>query len=82
MKNNVALWLSRHPNVLWPKCSTMGSILTSMKLLFVHCFIIYFTTCLIPTTLFMFIFLTDLWYQMILPPGFDESKKYPLLIDV
>uniref|UniRef100_A0A669C269 Uncharacterized protein n=1 Tax=Oreochromis niloticus TaxID=8128 RepID=A0A669C269_ORENI len=24
----------------------------------------------------------DLWYQMILPPGFDESKKYPLLIDV
>ncbi|XP_057686635.1 dipeptidyl peptidase 4-like isoform X1 [Corythoichthys intestinalis] len=23
-----------------------------------------------------------LWYQMILPPGFDESKKYPLLIDV
>uniref|UniRef100_A0AAX7V9P1 Dipeptidyl-peptidase 4 n=1 Tax=Astatotilapia calliptera TaxID=8154 RepID=A0AAX7V9P1_ASTCA len=53
-----------------------------MKLLFVHCFIIYFTTCLIPTTLFMFIFLTDLWYQMILPPGFDESKKYPLLIDV
>lgn len=24
----------------------------------------------------------DLWYQMLLPPGFDESKKYPLLIDV
>ncbi|XP_017282279.1 dipeptidyl peptidase 4 isoform X2 [Kryptolebias marmoratus] len=24
----------------------------------------------------------DLWYQMVLPPGFDESKKYPLLIDV
>ncbi|KAK2856749.1 hypothetical protein Q5P01_005484 [Channa striata] len=24
----------------------------------------------------------DLWYQMFLPPGFDESKKYPLLIDV
>ncbi|XP_070711445.1 dipeptidyl peptidase 4-like [Pempheris klunzingeri] len=23
-----------------------------------------------------------LWYQMFLPPGFDESKKYPLLIDV
>nr|BAN82157.1 dipeptidyl peptidase IV [Ovophis okinavensis] len=22
------------------------------------------------------------WYQMILPPNFDESKKYPLLIDV
>ncbi|XP_075385249.1 dipeptidyl peptidase 4 [Tenrec ecaudatus] len=22
------------------------------------------------------------WYQMILPPHFDESKKYPLLIDV
>lgn len=82
MKNNVALWLSRHPNVPWLKCSTMGSILTSMKLLFVHCCMIYFTTCLIPTTLFMFIFLTDLWYQMILPPGFDESKKYPLLIDV
>ncbi|XP_037552682.1 dipeptidyl peptidase 4 [Nematolebias whitei] len=24
----------------------------------------------------------NLWYQMVLPPGFDESKKYPLLIDV
>ncbi|XP_034032795.1 dipeptidyl peptidase 4 [Thalassophryne amazonica] len=24
----------------------------------------------------------DLWYQMVLPPGFVESKKYPLLIDV
>ncbi|XP_064166741.1 dipeptidyl peptidase 4-like isoform X1 [Anguilla rostrata] len=24
----------------------------------------------------------DLWYQMTLPPQFDESKKYPLLIDV
>ncbi|XP_056157196.1 dipeptidyl peptidase 4-like [Lampris incognitus] len=23
-----------------------------------------------------------LWYKMTLPPGFDESKKYPLLIDV
>uniref|UniRef100_A0A8C4IBW6 Uncharacterized protein n=1 Tax=Dicentrarchus labrax TaxID=13489 RepID=A0A8C4IBW6_DICLA len=23
-----------------------------------------------------------LWYQMFLPPGFDDSKKYPLLIDV
>uniref|UniRef100_A0A6Q2ZAZ8 Uncharacterized protein n=1 Tax=Esox lucius TaxID=8010 RepID=A0A6Q2ZAZ8_ESOLU len=24
----------------------------------------------------------SLWYQMTLPPGFDQSKKYPLLIDV
>ncbi|MEQ2264875.1 hypothetical protein XENORESO_021230 [Xenotaenia resolanae] len=24
----------------------------------------------------------NLWYQMHLPPDFDESKKYPLLIDV
>ncbi|MFT7818067.1 dipeptidyl peptidase 4-like [Arapaima gigas] len=24
----------------------------------------------------------DLWYQMTLPPRFDKSKKYPLLIDV
>uniref|UniRef100_A0A7N6AID5 Uncharacterized protein n=1 Tax=Anabas testudineus TaxID=64144 RepID=A0A7N6AID5_ANATE len=24
----------------------------------------------------------DLWYQMMLPPNFKESKKYPLLIDV
>ncbi|XP_074550869.1 dipeptidyl peptidase 4 [Halichoeres trimaculatus] len=24
----------------------------------------------------------DLWYQMILPPNFKKSKKYPLLIDV
>ncbi|XP_062845354.1 dipeptidyl peptidase 4 [Trichomycterus rosablanca] len=24
----------------------------------------------------------DLWYQMTLPPNFDKSKKYPLLIDV
>ncbi|XP_061669331.1 dipeptidyl peptidase 4-like isoform X3 [Syngnathoides biaculeatus] len=23
-----------------------------------------------------------LWYQMFLPPGFDDSKKYPLLLDV
>uniref|UniRef100_H3D6X4 Dipeptidyl-peptidase 4 n=1 Tax=Tetraodon nigroviridis TaxID=99883 RepID=H3D6X4_TETNG len=23
-----------------------------------------------------------LWYKMVLPPGFDRSKKYPLLIDV
>ncbi|XP_019492386.1 PREDICTED: dipeptidyl peptidase 4 [Hipposideros armiger] len=25
---------------------------------------------------------TKFWYQMILPPHFDKSKKYPLLIDV
>uniref|UniRef100_A0A8D3E904 Uncharacterized protein n=1 Tax=Scophthalmus maximus TaxID=52904 RepID=A0A8D3E904_SCOMX len=25
---------------------------------------------------------SELWFQMFLPPGFDESKKYPLLIDV
>ncbi|XP_067891341.1 dipeptidyl peptidase 4 isoform X2 [Heterodontus francisci] len=25
---------------------------------------------------------TNYWYQMILPPHFDKSKKYPLLIDV
>ncbi|KAH0621422.1 hypothetical protein JD844_022723 [Phrynosoma platyrhinos] len=25
---------------------------------------------------------SDFWYQMILPPHFDESKKYPLLIEV
>ncbi|XP_036900478.1 dipeptidyl peptidase 4 [Sturnira hondurensis] len=25
---------------------------------------------------------TKFWYQMILPPNFDKSKKYPLLIDV
>ncbi|KAK2819506.1 hypothetical protein Q7C36_021152 [Tachysurus vachellii] len=24
----------------------------------------------------------DLWYQLILPPNFDKSKTYPLLIDV
>ncbi|XP_077369759.1 dipeptidyl peptidase 4-like [Festucalex cinctus] len=24
----------------------------------------------------------NLWYEMFLPPGFDESKKYPLLLDV
>uniref|UniRef100_A0A3P9MPR4 Uncharacterized protein n=1 Tax=Oryzias latipes TaxID=8090 RepID=A0A3P9MPR4_ORYLA len=24
----------------------------------------------------------NLWYTMLLPPGFDESKTYPLLIDV
>ncbi|XP_071379134.1 dipeptidyl peptidase 4 [Centroberyx affinis] len=24
----------------------------------------------------------DLWYQMMLPPNFEKSKKYPLLIDV
>lgn len=24
----------------------------------------------------------DLWYQMMLPPNFKKSKKYPLLIDV
>ncbi|GAA6085940.1 dipeptidyl peptidase 4, partial [Tachysurus ichikawai] len=24
----------------------------------------------------------DLWYQLVLPPDFDKSKKYPLLIDV
>ncbi|XP_025894386.1 dipeptidyl peptidase 4 [Nothoprocta perdicaria] len=24
----------------------------------------------------------DLWYQMIVPPHFDSSKKYPLLLDV
>uniref|UniRef100_A0A8C5J0A1 Dipeptidyl peptidase 4 n=1 Tax=Junco hyemalis TaxID=40217 RepID=A0A8C5J0A1_JUNHY len=26
--------------------------------------------------------LENLWYQMILPPHFDESKKHPLLLDV
>uniref|UniRef100_A0AAR2L9F2 Dipeptidyl-peptidase 4 n=1 Tax=Pygocentrus nattereri TaxID=42514 RepID=A0AAR2L9F2_PYGNA len=25
---------------------------------------------------------SQLWYQMTLPPNFDQSKKYPLLIDV
>uniref|UniRef100_A0A8C3CYS8 Dipeptidyl peptidase 4 n=1 Tax=Cairina moschata TaxID=8855 RepID=A0A8C3CYS8_CAIMO len=25
---------------------------------------------------------SDLWYQMILPPHFDSSKKYPLLLEV
>uniref|UniRef100_A0A8C4S1F2 Fibroblast activation protein, alpha n=1 Tax=Erpetoichthys calabaricus TaxID=27687 RepID=A0A8C4S1F2_ERPCA len=25
---------------------------------------------------------SELWYQMTLPPSFDKSKKYPLLIDV
>nr|AXB27022.1 dipeptidyl peptidase IV [Carollia perspicillata] len=25
---------------------------------------------------------TKFWYQMILPPNFDKSKKYPLLLDV
>lgn len=25
---------------------------------------------------------TKFWYQMILPPHFDKSKKYPLLIEV
>uniref|UniRef100_A0A8C9WML5 Dipeptidyl peptidase 4-like n=1 Tax=Scleropages formosus TaxID=113540 RepID=A0A8C9WML5_SCLFO len=29
-----------------------------------------------------FIALEQLWYQMMLPPNFDKSKKYPLLIDV
>ena len=24
----------------------------------------------------------DLWYQMLLPPNFKTSQKYPLLIDV
>ncbi|NXK96412.1 DPP4 peptidase, partial [Formicarius rufipectus] len=24
----------------------------------------------------------DLWYEMVLPPHFDSSKKYPLLLDV
>uniref|UniRef100_A0A8C8E4I6 Dipeptidyl-peptidase 4 n=1 Tax=Oryzias sinensis TaxID=183150 RepID=A0A8C8E4I6_9TELE len=37
-------------------------------------------------TVLIFVFLvflwTDLWYTMLLPPGFDESKTYPLLIDV
>lgn len=28
------------------------------------------------------LFLTELWYKLVLPPGFDKSKKYPLLIDV
>uniref|UniRef100_A0A4W3HMJ0 Fibroblast activation protein, alpha n=1 Tax=Callorhinchus milii TaxID=7868 RepID=A0A4W3HMJ0_CALMI len=27
-------------------------------------------------------FFSEYWYQMFLPPNFDESKKYPLLIDV
>ncbi|XP_074159383.1 dipeptidyl peptidase 4 [Sminthopsis crassicaudata] len=31
---------------------------------------------------FLMINKTKLWYQMILPPHFDKSKKYPLLIDV
>lgn len=25
---------------------------------------------------------SDFWYQMILPPHFDSSKKYPLLLEV
>uniref|UniRef100_A0A8C5I500 Dipeptidyl peptidase 4-like n=1 Tax=Gouania willdenowi TaxID=441366 RepID=A0A8C5I500_GOUWI len=30
----------------------------------------------------LFLVLVELWYQMLLPAGFDKSKKYPLLIDV
>ncbi|XP_054418733.1 dipeptidyl peptidase 4 [Pteronotus mesoamericanus] len=37
-----------------------------------------------PTKELNFIILngTKFWYQMILPPNFDKSRKYPLLIDV
>ncbi|XP_007464556.1 PREDICTED: dipeptidyl peptidase 4 isoform X1 [Lipotes vexillifer] len=31
---------------------------------------------------FIYLHKTKFWYQMILPPHFDKSKKYPLLIDV
>uniref|UniRef100_A0A6Q2WNR2 Uncharacterized protein n=1 Tax=Esox lucius TaxID=8010 RepID=A0A6Q2WNR2_ESOLU len=34
------------------------------------------------TCQWMLLFFAGLWYQMTLPPGFDQSKKYPLLIDV
>lgn len=41
-------------------------------------FVVYF--CHVKPALFLSP--TDLWYQMMLPPNFKKSKKYPLLIDV
>lgn len=34
------------------------------------------------THLLSFYLSPDLWYQMMLPPNFKKSKKYPLLVDV
>lgn len=34
------------------------------------------------THLMSFYLCPDLWYQMMLPPNFKKSKKYPLLVDV
>uniref|UniRef100_A0A7M4FPZ2 Dipeptidyl peptidase 4 n=1 Tax=Crocodylus porosus TaxID=8502 RepID=A0A7M4FPZ2_CROPO len=31
---------------------------------------------------FLYFYVSVFWYQMILPPHFDSSKKYPLLLDV
>uniref|UniRef100_A0A8C9TWU5 Dipeptidyl peptidase 4-like n=1 Tax=Scleropages formosus TaxID=113540 RepID=A0A8C9TWU5_SCLFO len=47
--------------------------------------ILTFMSPRIPKTPLISVFLhffTELWYQMMLPPNFDKSKKYPLLIDV
>lgn len=33
-------------------------------------------------TLMSFVLSPDLWYQMMLPPNFKKSKKYPLLVEV
>uniref|UniRef100_A0A668ARK4 Fibroblast activation protein, alpha n=1 Tax=Myripristis murdjan TaxID=586833 RepID=A0A668ARK4_9TELE len=41
-----------------------------------------FFFCVIQHFIILFFSSTDLWYQMMLPPNFKKSKKYPLLIDV
>uniref|UniRef100_A0A6Q2XTP2 Uncharacterized protein n=1 Tax=Esox lucius TaxID=8010 RepID=A0A6Q2XTP2_ESOLU len=49
----------------------------SGRILCIHTSEMLYLTCQ-----WMLLFFAGLWYQMTLPPGFDQSKKYPLLIDV
>uniref|UniRef100_A0A8C3CWY5 Dipeptidyl peptidase 4 n=1 Tax=Cairina moschata TaxID=8855 RepID=A0A8C3CWY5_CAIMO len=68
--------LNCHGETVQTKLFFIDSDVSLYKL---QCMLNFFTGELTKVTHSSF---SDLWYQMILPPHFDSSKKYPLLLEV